>query len=172
MIPAERYLSWYQKYRGTPHDLPAFYETVIQAIRKTDIETPVMLDSGWYAQPAAFVHWPRVKDEKILYSFHMYEPYQFTSYNNFREKRNLRYPGKIPYAGQAMDWNQQQIENYFAPLFAWARKQGIPSNRLVNGEFGCYRRNDGCQAYLADVIAVLNGQDSFCPSWGSACTSW
>jgi HEAT repeat protein len=89
----------------------------------------------------------------------MYEPYQFTSYKNFRDKRKLRYPGKVPYAGEAMDWNRQQVENYFAPLFAWAWKQGIPNNRLVNGEFGCYRRNDGCQAYLTDVIAALNAHN-------------
>ena len=49
--PAERYLPWYQKYQGTSHDLPAFYQTVIQAIRERDTETPIMLDAGWYAQP-------------------------------------------------------------------------------------------------------------------------
>jgi len=154
--PAERYLPWYQKYRDTAHDLPAFYETVTKAIRETDTETPIMLDAGWYAQPSAFVHWPRIKDDKILYSFHMYEPYQFTSHNNFRDKRNIRYPGKVTYAGKEMNWDRQQIENYFAPFFVWAQAQGIPNNRLVNGEFGCYRRNEGCQTYLTDVIAVLN----------------
>ena len=157
--PAERYLSWYQTYRGTSHDLPAFYETVIQAIREKDTETPIMLDGGWYAQPGAFVHWPRIKDNKILYSFHMYEPYQFTSHKNFREQRKLEYPGKVAYAGKQMDWNRQQIENYFTPFFAWAEARGISNNRLVNGEFGCYRRNQGCQAYLSDVISVLNGHN-------------
>ncbi len=157
--PAERYLSWYKKFKGTSHDLLAFYETVIQAIRARDTETPIMLDAGWYAQPGAFVHWPRIKDDKILYSFHMYEPYQFTSHKNFREKRNISYPGKITYAGKKMDWNRQQIENYFAPFFVWAQTQGIPNNRLVNGEFGCYRRNEGCQTYLTDVIAVLNAHN-------------
>lgn len=154
--PADRYLPWYQKYKGTSHDLPAFYSTVIQSIREVDTATPIMLDSGWYAQPNAFVHWPPFEDDKILYSFHMYEPYQFTSFRNFRDQRNLVYPGKVPYAGQKMDWNRQQIENYFTPFFHWAQAQGIPNSRLVNGEFGCYRRNEGCQSYLADVIAVLN----------------
>lgn len=154
--PASRYAPWYKKYRGTSHDLPAFYETVIAAIRQVDSETPIMLDAGWYAQPAAFVYWPKIGDEKVLYSFHMYEPYQFTNHKNFREERNYVYPGTIPYAGEDVHWNKQQIENYLSPFCEWAKVRKIPSNRLVCGEFGCYRRNQGCKEYLTDVIAVLS----------------
>ncbi|MBN2316684.1 MAG: HEAT repeat domain-containing protein [Sedimentisphaerales bacterium] len=154
--PASRYASWYPKYRGTAHDLPAFYKTVIDAIRQVDSETPIMLDAGWYAQPAAFVYWPKFDNEKVLYSFHMYEPYQFTNHKNFHEEHNYTYPGMIPYAGKDVHWSKQQIETYLSPFFEWANAQKIPSNRLVCGEFGCYRRNQGCKAYLTDVIAVLN----------------
>ncbi|MBN1806552.1 MAG: HEAT repeat domain-containing protein [Sedimentisphaerales bacterium] len=154
--PVSRYAPWYEKYRGTPHDLPAFYETVIAAIRQVDSRTPVMLDAGWYAQPDAFVYWPEINDNKLLYSFHMYEPYQFTNHKNFREEKNYVYPGMIPYARKNIRWNKQQIENYLSPFFQWAKKRNIPANRLVCGEFGCYRRNKGCKEYLTDVIDVLN----------------
>jgi hypothetical protein len=86
----------------------------------------------------------------------MYEPYQFTNHKNFREKHNYIYPGTIPYAEKDVYWNKQQMETYLSPFFKWAKAQKIPSNRLVCGEFGCYRRNQGCKAYLADVITVLN----------------
>ena len=154
--PASRYAPWYKKYRGTSHDLPAFYETVIAAIRQVDSQTPIMLDAGWYAQPTAFVYWPKIGDEKVLYSFHMYEPYQFTNHKNFRKEQSYVYPGTIPYAGEDVHWNKQKIENYLSPFCEWAKAQKIPSNRLVCGEFGCYRRNQGCKEYLTDVIAVLN----------------
>jgi hypothetical protein len=154
--PASRYAPWYEKYRGTSHDLPAFYETVITAIRQVDLQTPIMLDAGWYAQPVAFVYWPKIGDEKVLYSFHMYEPYQFTNHKNFRKEQSYVYPGTIPYAGEDVHWNKQKIENYLSPFCEWAKVQKIPSNRLVCGEFGCYRRNQGCKEYLTDVIAVLN----------------
>ncbi len=160
--PVSRYVPWYQKYKGTSHDLPAFYETVMTAIRKVDSETPIMLDAGWYAQPTAFVYWPKISDDNVLYSFHMYEPYDFTNHKNFREKYNIQYPGKVPFADDEIDWNKQQIENYFYPFFEWAKYQGIPNNRLVNSEFGCYRRNIGCQEYLSDVISILN---SHCVHW-------
>ena len=153
---ASRYHSWYKKYKGTTHDLIAFYELVIKSIRKKDIETPIMLDAGWYAQPNAFVYWPKIKDDAILYSFHMYEPYNFTNRKNFHNKHNIRYPGKVTFADKEIDWNKHQIEIYFSPFLEWAKKNGIANNRIVNSEFGCYRRNDGCQEYLTDVIAVLN----------------
>ena len=154
--PASRYAPWYKKYRGTSHDLPAFYETVIAAIRQVDSDTPIMLDAGWYAQPAAFVYWPKIGDQKVLYSFHMYEPYQFTNHKNFRKEQSYVYPGTIPYAGEDVHWNKQKIENYLSPFCEWAKVRKIPSNRLVCGEFGCYRRNQGGKEYLTDVIAVLN----------------
>lgn len=154
--PASRYEKWYADYRGTSHDLPAFYAEVIKAIRGVDSMTPIMLDAGWYAQPAAFTYWPKFDDSRILYSFHLYEPYSFTSASNFREERKLIYPGTVSFAGEEVEWNSKQIEAYLQPFFAWAQDRKIARNRLVCGEFGCYRRNVGCDQYLADVISVLN----------------
>jgi hypothetical protein len=151
-----RYEAWYRKHRGTSHDLPAFYATVIAAIRQVDPQTPIMLDAGWFAQPSAFVYWPRVRDDKVLYAFHMYEPYAFTNHQNFRREEPYVYPGEIPYAEKKVDWNKRQMERYLSPFFKWAESREIPINRLVCGEFGCYRRNPGAAAYLADVIGILN----------------
>ncbi len=157
--PASRYLEWYKEYKGTSHDLPAFYETVISEIRKVDSLTPIMVDGGWYGHPNAFSYWPKLNDDKVLYSFHMYEPYSFTNHKNFFEEHNLIYPGKISFAGKKVDWNKKQIENHFSTFFAWAKDKNIPLNRLVCGEFGCYRRNQGCQDYLEDVLTVLNSHN-------------
>jgi len=157
--PVSRYEKWYADYRGTSHDLPTFYAKVIKAIRRIDPMTPIMLDAGWYAQPAAFTYWPQMDDSRLLYSFHLYEPYSFTSASNFREERKLSYPGKVPFADEEMEWNYKQIEAYLQPLFDWAQDQKVARNRLVCGEFGCYRRNIGCDQYLADVISVLNKRE-------------
>ncbi len=154
-----RYQAWYQKYHGTSHDLPAFYETVIAAIREVDTQTPIMLDAGWFALPKAFVYWPAIDDDKVLYAFHMYEPYTFTNRRNFRREEPYVYPGRIPFGEKKLMWNKQQIDRYLAPFFDWARAHEIPVNRLVCGEFGCYRRNEGAATYLTDVIDVLNEHD-------------
>lgn len=152
----ERYDTWYETFRGTTHDLPAFYQLVIEAIRTVDSLTPIMVEPGWYAQPAAFRYWPRLADEKLLYGFHMYEPYEFTSHFNFKEKRGLVYPGRIPFAGAMVKWDKEMMERYLAPVFEWANSANVPSHRLVMSEFGCFRRNDGCEAYLRDLLSVID----------------
>ncbi|APX18041.1 glycosyl hydrolase (plasmid) [Phaeobacter inhibens] len=151
-----RFSAWFGAHKGTAADLYTFYGQVISAIREVDPEVPIMVDAGWYAQPAAFTYWPGpLADDHVLYAFHMYEPYDYTSQFNFKEGRNLSYPGVVPFAGQATDWNQDMMRTYLQPFFDWADTHGIPEDRIVAGEFGCYRRNDGCVRYLSDVLDLL-----------------
>ncbi|EEM02614.1 Cellulase [Bacillus pseudomycoides] len=70
---------------GTTADLNKFYQKVVTSIREVDKETPIILDSGLYATPWAFKYLKPVKDNKTLYAFHMYEPYELTSQ---RENQN------------------------------------------------------------------------------------
>lgn len=152
-----RYAAWYRQQRGTARDLPAFYSQLIKAIRSVDQETPIMLDAGWYAQPAAFSYWPgRLNDDKLLYAFHMYEPYDFTNRLNFKSEQPYRYPGPIPYADQILNWGPEQLARYLQPYLNWTTAAGIPANRRVAAEFGCYRRNPGCSEYLSDLISLFN----------------
>ncbi|MEQ9607110.1 MAG: cellulase family glycosylhydrolase [Kiloniellaceae bacterium] len=150
---------WYAAHRGSAADLPAFYAEVIAAIRDVDSETPIMVDAGWYAQPGAFTYWPGpLPDDKVLYAFHMYEPYDFTSGSNFRKKKGLRYPGEVPFGDASVMWDKAQSARHLAPFFEWAERQGIPPTRLVAGEFGCMRRNSGCQNYLSDLLDLFGSR--------------
>lgn len=151
----QRYQRWYKKFKGSSHDLVAFYQQVITSIRKVDSQTPIMLDAGWYAQPDAFTYWPRLKDDKILYAFHMYEPYEFTNHKNFKGKK-YSYPGMVPYADQSINWGKVILSRYFDSFFNWAHQQGLKPHQIVASEFGCFRRNKGCREYLSDLIAIFN----------------
>ena len=151
-----RHAAWYRKQQGTARDLPAFYQQVIAAIRKVDARTPIMLDSGWYAHPAAFSYWPRFDDQSLLYAFHMYEPYEFTNHRNFKSDQPYTYPGRVPYGDKILDWGPEQLENHISPFLSWAVWNKVPASRLVASEFGCYRRNPGCQTYLSDLTSIFN----------------
>ncbi len=150
--------AWYAKYKGTTHDLPAFYEQVIAAIRAVDATTPVMVDGGWYANAASFGYWPgRLSDDKVLYSFHMYEPYEATSSPNLKRDPQLRYPGAQSWLGaKQVTWNRGVVQMFLAQPFMWAAAHGIPDNRMVAGEYGCVRQWVDCGTYLNDVLDVLN----------------
>lgn len=149
--------AWYGKQKGGSRDLIAFYNTVIAEIRKVDPATPVMADAGWYAAADAFSYWPTpLDDTKVVYSFHMYEPYEATSAPNIKRKKPYAYPGEVPYAGSTVTWNAQKVADYLAKPVDWAKAHHIPLNRLVAGEYGCMRMLAGCKAYLEDVLTVLD----------------
>ncbi|MFG6413224.1 glycoside hydrolase family 5 protein [Roseateles sp. DC23W] len=142
--------AWYARHRGTTRDLPAFYAQLIAAIRTVDADTPVMLDGGWYAHAASFSYWTPLPDAKVLYAFHMYEPWNLTSAPQIRRQPQLRYP--------TPGFDRRALQRFLSQPFAWARAQGVPASRMVAGEFGCVRVWVDCAAYLADVLDTLNGQ--------------
>lgn len=91
---AQQARDWQAAQAGTTRDLPAFYDRVITGIRSVDPVTPVMVDGGWFANPRALAAWSRrLADDRVLYAFHMYEPYDATSAPNMKRDQPLRYPG-------------------------------------------------------------------------------
>ncbi|QDQ29399.1 glycoside hydrolase family 5 protein [Chitinimonas arctica] len=167
--------AWYQAHRGGARDLPAFYQQVIDAIRSVDPATPVMVDAGWYGAADAFSYWPaRLPDDKVLYSFHMYEPYAATSGPNLKRAKPYRYPGKVPFAdGQPPEyWDGKRVAAYLQPVFDWARAKGVPPSRMVAGEFGCIRKLAGCKTYLEDVLAVLDREKTHWAFYSFREDSW
>jgi len=148
---------WYQQHQGTARDLPAFYTLLIQAIREVDPVTPVMVDSGWYAAADSFGYWPEpLKDARVLYSFHMYEPYEATSGPNLKRDRPFTYPGDVPFSGKPERWDAKRVADYLQQPFDWAKQRGISASRMVAGEFGCVRMLNDCRQYLNDVLSVLD----------------
>lgn len=144
--------AWYQAHQGSAADLRAFYVTVIAAIRDVDPKTPIMLDMGWYAAADAFT-WDKLPDERLLYAFHMYEPYDLTSGPNIKRTSPSPYPGKTQWGDY---WDKVRVDAYLRQPFDWANAQGLPATRIVAAEFGCGRRLPMCPVYLEDVLSALD----------------
>lgn len=163
------YRKWYRTVQGTPADLNLFYKTVIEAIREVDPETPIVLDSGFYANPYAFqILDPRyLGDGNIVYSFHQYEPSSFLS---GRQKEKYKYPGPVP-TGEldaAGDedaqppyapieyWDRKKLSSYFRVITDWMTQYRVPNNRIYAGEFGGDRQAEGVEDYFRDLISFFN----------------
>lgn len=163
---------WYRTARGTPRDLPAFYSMVIAAVRASDARTPIMLDAGFYAAADAWSYWPAVlSDSRLLYAYHMYEPWSATSAPNLKRDRPWGYPGEVPFGRGTARWDSATVAAYLQQPIDWARRHGVGLNRLVAAEFGCMRRWPDCPRYLEDVLSALDAQRvhwafySFRESW-------
>ncbi|AMB81194.1 glycosyl hydrolase [Pseudomonas fragi] len=153
---AAKMRDWYEKQVGSARDLPGFYQTLISAIREVDPLTPIMVDAGWYGAADAFSYWPApLADSRVLYSFHMYEPYAATSAPNLQRARPYTYPGLVPFAAGMQKWDSNRVRSYLQLPLDWAAQHAIPANRMVAGEFGCMRKLPGCQQYLEDVLSAL-----------------
>jgi hypothetical protein len=164
--------AWYRAARGGTRDLPAFYEKLIAAVREVDRSTPIMLDAGFYAAADAWNYWPAgLADERILYAYHMYEPWSATSAPNMKREAPYRYPGVAPFGSGEARWDARAVAGYLQQPVDWARRHGIPANRLVAAEFGCMRRWPDCARYLDDVLTALQDDGvhwafySFRESW-------
>ncbi len=146
--------AWLQKTKGTPADLDGFYRRVVAAIREVDRSTPIVLDARFHAHPVGLRSLQPLDDERVLYSFHFYDPWEFTT---FRVNKNrFAYPDRMPQDDQVVRWTTQDIEQKMQPVVEWAARHRIPANRIVLGEFGCDRRVTGAKEYLTDVISAAN----------------
>ena len=147
---------WYETVKGSPADLNLFNKKLVEAIRSVDKATPIIIESGLYSTPWAFDYLYPIEDDKIIYSFHMYQPYDFI--NKKINKGRYSYPGKmtIKETGKTFELNKESLSNFLKPVKEWAQKNNIPSNRIWVSEFGCDRRIKGADIYLSDLITIFN----------------
>lgn len=150
-------MDWYNSIKNTPGDLNLFYRRIIRAIREIDTETPIIVESGQYATTWTFEYLEKLEDPNIIYSFHMYEPYRFTTQriNNGR----FAYGDVLPASenwGESIQINKTTLQEIIKPVIDWAQKNNVPPNRIWAGEFGCSRKVEGVENYLADLISIFN----------------
>jgi hypothetical protein len=126
-----------------------FNNLIVHEIRNVAPETPIIIDSSGYADPNTFEKLQPIDDESVIYSFHMYEPYEYT--NHRYNKGKYDYPGYI--AGE--HWDAEKLKKYMKAVNNFQKKHNISANRIMVGEFGCYRKQNGVNQYLGDLINIF-----------------
>jgi len=145
-------------YRGTIDDLISLYKRTVEAIRKIDVRTPIILESPEMASAHTITQLPVYPaSSRVIYSFHYYEPF---SYFSARENGGkLTYPGLIPSSsGKQIFWDIGRHRQQLAPVIQWQRENSIESYRIFVGEFGVWRKAQGAQSYLQDLTKLFNEQ--------------
>lgn len=126
------------------------YSQIIKHIRISDKDTPIILDSSAYADPQTFSFLIPHKDKKILYSFHMYEPYQYT--NRKSNNGKFKYPGVINHK----EWDKKSLRDYTSSVISFQKNNHIAPNQILVGEFGGHRMSQGLEKYFSDLIDIFN----------------
>jgi len=97
-----------------------------------------------------------VKAPAVLYAFHFYDPWIFTTYRI--NKGRFEFPAKMPASDseEMMVWTPDDFASRLRPVVEWSKRFEIPASRVIAAEFGCDRRVSGAREYLAELIAQLN----------------
>jgi len=152
--------AWRRRVAGTPADMNGLYARLVRAIREVDEKTPIVVDCGVYATPWAIAGLLPIDDPRVLYSFHMYEPYVFTTQRLNRGR--FTYPGEVPDVDDPgsphRPWDRAALDRFFEPVREWQTRHHVPSSRILVGEFGVDRRSKGAARYLADLVQIFEAE--------------
>jgi len=152
------------------------YQRTVEAIRALDPHHAIIVDSIGYAKPQNFSGLAKSGDDKIVYSFHNYQPgpYHCQKRRQLTDQSTYYYPGFIPHRqpaeGQALDfdmvhyepsegkvWNRQNLIEEFKEVYAFRDRYRTP---IFCGEFGCVsdvpEMTDA--VYLMDEISIFQEQ--------------
>jgi len=153
------FTAWYDTIRGTPADLNLFNQRMVNAIRQVDSDMPIVLESGLYATTATFAYFEPLPDDKLLYAFHFYDPYNYTTRRI--NKGNIAYPGKIYVEAihDTLALNEHLLDSLLQPIRDWSQKNKVPANRIFASEFGGDRMSPGITNYFSDLINRFNSED-------------
>jgi hypothetical protein len=129
---------------------------VVAAIRESDKDTPVVVEGYGHGSVAGLTFLKPIDDPAVLYSFHFYEPWQYTTFR--ANKGRYSYPDGMPDSWDAPPrrWEKGALDKRLEPVADWARRHRIPASRIVAGEIGCDRLVPGARDYLFDLVGSLN----------------
>lgn len=153
---------------------PIWAQAITDSIRQLDKETPVIYEVSPGALPRAFIEneWidagpgypvlyqgelPLLKDDKVIYSVHMYDPSDYTHqglsvYNGSPLTAN--WSGKWTYPGLIGDtyWDKDRLRAQLQPVIDIQKKYNVP---IYVGEFSAIRWAPGAAQYIRDCIELF-----------------
>lgn len=138
------------KQRESQEILFQFYSQIISAIRIIDKQTPIIIDSTAYADANTFKFLKPQLDDKIIYSFHMYEPYFYTNLKINQGK--FSYPGVV----NGKYWDKAALRHYMQEVRNFQKNHKVSSKNILVGEFGGNRMSNGLEQYFKDLIEIFN----------------
>ncbi|HWQ90199.1 MAG TPA: cellulase family glycosylhydrolase [Clostridia bacterium] len=125
-------------------------EKTARAVRAIDPDRTLIIEPNAWGGPQGLAAFRPLSVPRVVYSFHFYNPHQFTHQGIHNNPGGIAYPGTV--GGQR--WDRDALEKSMQPAFDFTAKYRV---HLYVGEFSAIRNAPGDSAarYLEDVIALL-----------------
>jgi hypothetical protein len=121
-----------------------------RAIRKIDPGKPVVFEPSPWGGPDGFDVLEPLDLDRVIYSFHMYRPHNFTHQGVYNEKTGIAYPGEID--GEM--WDKERLREEMLPAIEFQEAFNV---QIYVGEFSVIRwaPGDSGYNYLRDVTSLF-----------------
>jgi aryl-phospho-beta-D-glucosidase BglC (GH1 family) len=125
----------------------------IAAIRSIDPDHVIIFEPTPGGIPEAFKALKPLPFDNIVYSTHMYEPYQFT-HQGILHRAPMSYPTTSSAIGAV---NRTTVSSSLQPVRDFAAAHQLP---VFVGEFGAIRwaPNDSANTYIADLVSLFEAE--------------
>ncbi|MCY3022127.1 MAG: cellulase family glycosylhydrolase [Planctomycetota bacterium] len=131
-------------------DWQALAEKTAGLVRAIDPDRAIVIEPAPWGGPDSLGNLEPLSVPGVVYSVHMYAPFQFTHQGVYNNPVGIEYPGEI--AGKK--WDKEQVRRALKPALDFQRDYGV---HMYIGEFSAIRwaPNDGACTYLRDVIDIM-----------------
>lgn len=132
--------------RGPNSAWRALASRMIEGIRSVDRSHVIVFEPDPWALPSGFKDLVPLPYDNLVYSFHFYEPRDFTHQGLYGNKLGVMYPSN--------SWNKARLSSLLDPVRSFAQRYDA---KIYVGEFSAVRwAPDGsAAAYLKDAIELF-----------------
>ena len=126
---------------------------MVEVIRETDSQRYIMIGGNNYNSCGDMQYLPKFDDDKIVYTFHFYEPIHFTHQKAYWAAKNMAYNQNLEYPGEYINYqefgrkypqyyeehleeeglNKEAIRKYLQPAVTFIEENNVP---VYCGEYG------------------------------------
>jgi len=126
---------------------------MVKVIRENDCERTIMIGGNNYNSCGDLKYIPKFEDDKIVYTFHFYDPILFTHQKAYWAAKNMAYNQSLAYPGDYTNYeefaknypqyydeglleeglNKEAIRKYLQPAVTFIEENDVP---LYCGEYG------------------------------------
>ena len=124
-------------------------EAIAGELRAADPDTPLVIEPTPWGLPSSFWRTEALELPGLVYSFHFYEPREFTHQGLPGQPAALSYPGQ--------GWDKSRLSQAMGEARRFAARHRVP---MYVGEFSCVRWAPGgsCPRYLADSVSLFEAE--------------
>jgi endoglucanase len=143
---------------GSPRNWPSWAQSLIDGIRQIDQQHQIVIEPGNGGSAVGFKFLPKMRGEGLIYSFHQYQPYDYTMQGNKGQKdpglaqaylqQQLSWPGTY----STGSWDKRRVEQQLQPAIDFQNRYGV---RMYVGEFSVVRWAPNATQWLRDNIDIF-----------------